>query len=1166
MSDHYQELLNIDTTQSPVQLFKSNPLDHWIDSLNYYFDLIGVYDVSPVVSNSSDSFFNRFISIRFDTSFAATQWFDSLSAISTIQACFPNDSIQLLSRYEPNEFNNQTAVDIAFQQHLNLMKIPEAWAISRGKPDIGIGVIEPGPPWTSHSELFPFSHPNASNQITSIFPNITLFPRGHISAVAGVIAAKANNGVAGAGIAHLCKVQTFSYNQASNAKSIIDNLLLAKQSGVKVINTSLATGRKLTNSEYGQLSKAYGEIAKDLSDNGIFWVSSAGNGIVAPPAPQPYPYENDRRLPASAAYVFSVSSVNENGYFEEAISGGYRRHHFNDSVDLCASGHNFAAIGHENNNPINEKWEFANGTSFAAPMVAGVAALMYSVNDCIDPVTISRYLKQTAESIVDDLPGEAFHNKVGAGYLNAYEAVKLARDGENIQLNPGLNTLNGPLFVGQDIIVHNGQILVIHGTLYFKEGVGIQVMPGGSVTLSPGAILTKRCEADAGRWKGIKLIGDPTLPTDIISQPRITANNATIEWADVAISVGDNSGIPGKGFTTIDQCIFRNNSLAIALYPEPLVSGLSRRVISRSTFIVDELDLANMALLNAIYAESNRNLSIIGCEFKNTLDLSNANLRNPGYGVKALNMTISLTPYTVGAFLGNCVAPINGIPNRFENLFEGVVINNSNDIDLKAFISESEFLNVTNAISISNDLNTMVYKNDIHWDNDYHNYYPLGCAECPESHAIQAIYSNQSEGFVIAENEILNEHDQWATDAMLANGSCDWAPYPNVGVSIFKSVEIENPAHNHLAYGIVYMNVISSDFNEAAWCNTQFGGSRLVSNDRGIMEGIVLEGNPLTMDGRGYSRVQAIANTFHGSLSSSIFLAHDDIESLGTKFLPVDNGNGTFNLINNSVASGLGEKNGVLYRNNNSSTPNADIYLSNFYDASWFLNNHKGPLVRKSAVLPASHTPLPPAGVYCGTDNEWFMDEVHEGEDDDGEDYEPLKFGTTGHHNNHDNDNPPPSGNWCNPCHLVVKAQNNGFPFDAERSLSHPYNQSITNQMLQSTDPELRQYAQNLSSFLGGTKHALPDIALDEKQDKKPWLNNTNVPNWSMYPNPTNARLIHINNKNNTAITLNLYNSTGQWISSYTVLEGNQAITLPELAAGVYWFRSDKGTQKLVLY
>ncbi|WJV29531.1 S8 family serine peptidase [Rossellomorea sp. AcN35-11] len=62
-----------------------------------------------------------------------------------------------------------------------------------------------------------------------------------------------------------------------------------------------------------------------------------------------------------------------------------------------------------------------SGTSMAAPHVAGIAALLFEANPTLTPLDVKEILTSTATNMPNDESWE-----VGAGYVNAYQAVKEA--------------------------------------------------------------------------------------------------------------------------------------------------------------------------------------------------------------------------------------------------------------------------------------------------------------------------------------------------------------------------------------------------------------------------------------------------------------------------------------------------------------------------------------------------------------------------------------------------------------------------------------------------------------------------------------------------------------------------------------------------------------------
>ena len=74
---------------------------------------------------------------------------------------------------------------------------------------------------------------------------------------------------------------------------------------------------------------------------------------------------------------------------------------------------------HINTTNLGGNYTFASGTSFSSPVVAGVVALMFSLNPDLTPADVIAMLESTA----DDLGAAGYDTSFGHGRVNAYQAL-----------------------------------------------------------------------------------------------------------------------------------------------------------------------------------------------------------------------------------------------------------------------------------------------------------------------------------------------------------------------------------------------------------------------------------------------------------------------------------------------------------------------------------------------------------------------------------------------------------------------------------------------------------------------------------------------------------------------------------------------------------------------
>lgn len=175
-------------------------------------------------------------------------------------------------------------------------------------------------------------------------------------------------------------------------------------------------------------------ILKEILNNGTTIIYPAGNGNTGttqgwcngqPVAPLPFSPLYDERI-----ILVSSTGIDDKHQFTSNLSGTHSHYPM---VDLCSPRYNLFHA--KNTDCSTNTWPYygsGSGTSFATPIVAGVATLMYSVNNCLTPSWVQDILKHTTDPIVD---ATNFPGVIGTGRVNAHKAVKAARAAQSNDLD-----------------------------------------------------------------------------------------------------------------------------------------------------------------------------------------------------------------------------------------------------------------------------------------------------------------------------------------------------------------------------------------------------------------------------------------------------------------------------------------------------------------------------------------------------------------------------------------------------------------------------------------------------------------------------------------------------------------------------------------------------------
>lgn len=318
---------------------------------------------------------------------------------------------------------------LADQFYLQQLHADEAWELARADATILIAVIDsgidPGHPdlqgalWINRGESGLDSQGNdrRSNGIDddnngmvddwqgydfagydgTSEDNNTMASFPHGVHVAGIAAATGDNdeGVAGVGFGSSILPVKITADTGINDPTLIrpyEAILYAARSGAKIINCSWGG--------YG-FSHAEQEIIDAVTEMGTLVIAAAGNDGRGVPS-----------YPAAYRNVISVGSVSLNDQRS-------RFSNYHETVDIVAPGEDILSTI-----PVAYgSYGRLSGTSMAAPMVAGAAALILSRYGSLTPEQLGAILKSSADDIYSLNP--QFTALLGAGRLNVVQSLEI---------------------------------------------------------------------------------------------------------------------------------------------------------------------------------------------------------------------------------------------------------------------------------------------------------------------------------------------------------------------------------------------------------------------------------------------------------------------------------------------------------------------------------------------------------------------------------------------------------------------------------------------------------------------------------------------------------------------------------------------------------------------
>ncbi len=284
------------------------------------------------------------------------------------------------------------------EPYLRTIRMPQAWDLSHGSMSVTIAIVDtgvtavadlsgqllPGHNFVQDDESLPDDYrvPDENDASDSS-------GRGHGTLVAGIAAATTNNALGIAGVAwntSVLPVKVLNSHGAGTDLQIAAGIVWAVDHGASIVNLSLrgfAPGTALCDTVSYATSK------------GALVVAAAGNDGTGAPI-----------FPAACPGVLAVSATDTNGDFASFSSYG-------PWVSIAAPGIQITSTR------ADDGFGTGRGTSLAAPIVAGVAALLRVQHPDWSPAQVAWQLKQTAQ----DRGPVGVDPYYGHGLLDPYRAL-----------------------------------------------------------------------------------------------------------------------------------------------------------------------------------------------------------------------------------------------------------------------------------------------------------------------------------------------------------------------------------------------------------------------------------------------------------------------------------------------------------------------------------------------------------------------------------------------------------------------------------------------------------------------------------------------------------------------------------------------------------------------
>ena len=457
--------------------------------------------------------------------------------------------------------------DPEFVNQWGMVKIqaPQAWEVTTGSGSINIAILDTG---------VDLDHPDLADKIRTGV-DITHSAGGaddvygHGTHVAGIAAAMTSNGIGVAGLGYsstIMNVKVLDDNGMGAYSWIVSGIMWAADNGADIINMSLGAP---------YASSALEDAVNYAWSKGVVVVAAAGNNGDTTPM-----------YPAYYANCIAVAATDANDARASWSNYG-------DWVDVAAPGVSVYSTLKDNS------YGYMSGTSMASPLVAGLAALVFTmVGDSDGNGLFNDEVRSQIQATCDGIGVTG----IASGRINAYRAVQTGT-ATGASVGIVMNSADGIPVAGATVSDGVRTSLTDASGQYIITGV-----PEGTCTLTASA---------PGYSSSSQMIS-------VVAEQTVTANFALPELPPLWVQ-SITFGVTGKYLCPNVKVVGESGAVAGVQVAVQLTNGVQNWNFTGAT---DSSGTASFVVTRAptgTYTTTVMALTLAGCTWDTTQGVTSAN-------------------------------------------------------------------------------------------------------------------------------------------------------------------------------------------------------------------------------------------------------------------------------------------------------------------------------------------------------------------------------------------------------------------------------------------------------------------------------------------------------------------------------------------------------------